>query len=398
MVFWGHRVGKYFVGALLIATLMLSTVLLVDVVTAHSKAVVYRSAMMGLQSQAMEPALKLLRSGTLPPERQNLLAWRTGMALSYAGHPIEASQAWRFLEEQIQPELDLMLRDLIGTHEANYQLLEAAQLLNAWVARAPADWTRHNALGEFFLRQSLHNEAAAAFRLGATATTGATSAFLAGRAAEIDRDWQAAREHYQTAVDQGMPSVLAHYRLAYTLGIRLDDTTVAIPICIQATELEPGNYACYELLGRLYQRVGDVRSAITWLERGLDYVPKASYRSLFGQELGYIYLKQAEPDQARKFFELAVELMISNADAYRGLGMVYAAQGQFEAAIETYQQALYWGEERDQTPSYWYTEIGMLYERQGETMAAVEAYRSALRLNREDVTAAARITALLEGD
>ncbi|MFW6116163.1 MAG: tetratricopeptide repeat protein [bacterium] len=308
---------------LLAVSLVLSVGRVMDVTERQQHTVVYRDAAMALQRQQTEPALALLSSRALSAERQSMLAWITGMAAIHADQPQPASVAWQFLDKDAKVKLSSLLRDMIKRYEANQQLKETAQLLEAWVLLAPDDWRRYDFQGNFYVRHGQIETASAVFSGGADATSGAGSAYLAGRAAETVGNWSVASDWYERAMRRDDAHALVYFRQAVLLDRHFHDPAAAIAACEEAVHRAPGSYACYERLGLIHERLGDWESARGWYAAGFDHVSRGSYKSLLIRrlrELAAVYERAGDTTEAVATYRMILQRDPEDEAAIEAIG------------------------------------------------------------------------------
>lgn len=188
-------------------------------------------------------------------------------------------------------------------------------------------------------------------------------------------------------------------------ALQLGDAALAVSMITRATELAPDKAGYFNSLGMALSKLGRFDEALQCYARMLELEP-GSASAEFGR--GNVLLDQGRPAQAVLAFAAALQARpdfvearynLANAqkalgryaeaaenyrrvtqqlpdlfDAWHNLGSVLAAQGQPEAALAAYGEALAGG-----LPETHYN-LGNLLQQQGRSEAAAEHYRAALAL------------------
>jgi len=176
----------------------------------------------------------------------------------------------------------------------------------------------------------------------------------------------------------------------------LGDTAAAVPYCIEATKRDPANYACYELLGLLYERRQELTNAMRWYKEGLDHVKRLSYRAMFWRRLGDIAFKENNLEKATIAYQSAILENQYETAAHQGLAQVFAAQGHLSAAVESLKRAIQLERAKDKSiPSLWFRDLGEYHEKQGDLAQAIEAYLKAVENDPNNIGVLKRIQRLL---
>ena len=99
--------------------------------------------------------------------------------------------------------------------------------------------------------------------------------------------------------------------------------------------------------------------------------------------LGYIYSVQGKLPQAEEEFRAAIAIDESFSEAHNYLGLVLVAQNQWEEAIKSYRRAL--ANPLYATPDKARVNLGMALAHQGDFQRAMEAFEDALTVNPPNV-------------
>jgi Flp pilus assembly protein TadD len=99
--------------------------------------------------------------------------------------------------------------------------------------------------------------------------------------------------------------------------------------------------------------------------------------------LGLVFLKQGQTDEALREFQAALRLKPDDALAHNNLGLALLNQGQTDEAIRQFQEAIRL--KPDYAPAHY--NLGLAFLHQGRTDDAISQCREALRLNPDDASA-----------
>jgi len=357
----------------------------------------YYSAMSNIHLGCSDEALADLgRIASTGDGRARIYTWHLGFSLLALGRLDDAVRVWKQTPD-IASELEAALLLRGNESEAAVQPQNAELSYKAYLLLNPT-FDRYEFLGDFYIRVGQDSKAIEAFKQGSRIATKTDSAFLAGRIAELQEDWNVAAGYYRQAIEEGSSSIAPGVRLAKILIYRLGDQESGITICEQVIQIDAGDYACYEILGQVYIARGNSHKAIEWLTLGAVNVTgryRNIYKSGFYNQIGWILLDLERPDEAEANFNKALSLSLYNADARRGLAFVSIAKGDFLSAAQALEQAIeVQGEQRGAVSYSWYDELGGIYEQVGDISSAKQFYEKALSLNPDDGFALDRIAAL----
>ena len=90
--------------------------------------------------------------------------------------------------------------------------------------------------------------------------------------------------------------------------------------------------------------------------------------------LGFLHLKNDDPDSARTVFENILQTDPQSRDAMTGLGSALIGKGDADRALEVLQQAL----ENNPYPQWTYYELGRIYELKGEKDHSLTMYKKSM--------------------
>jgi serine/threonine protein kinase/tetratricopeptide (TPR) repeat protein len=130
---------------------------------------------------------------------------------------------------------------------------------------------------------------------------------------------------------------------AYTLGrnaYREKGTAAALPYHQRAIELDPNFAMGYKAVGADYQSLGEVGRAGEYLTKAFELREHASEREKLSIIANYYTNVTGEPEKAAQTYQEEIESYPRDSAGYNGLGLQYAAQGQYEKAVEVTRQGL----------------------------------------------------------
>jgi eukaryotic-like serine/threonine-protein kinase len=144
----------------------------------------------------------------------------------------------------------------------------------------------------------------------------------------------------------------------------------------QALTLQPSNDAAHALLGQVLQALGKVDEAAEHYRRAIALRPDYwRHHSM----LGGLYYATGRPKDAIAAFTRVTELQPDNARGFHNLGTVYYAQGDNRNALKYYEDAIVISPMADT-----YSNIGIIHYDEGRFDAAAESFRQAVKLAPND--------------
>lgn len=360
----------------------------------------YVSVMLGIARGNYKIGEDELGNHVWSPERQQMIAYQLGFSLFRNGQIEKAARTWKmYLIETSWLESTLLTRGREA--EDSQQVLEAEHYYQAYALLNP-DADHYELLGDFYLRNNFIAQAVNAFEQGKANAPIPVRFYLDGLKAEAVGNWVVAVDSYRNAIASKIDGVAVYIRLAKVLVNDMGELDAAIPFCLEATKISPGNYACYEILGDIYAAKGDYQSSIDWLDLGTRRVTGTDqnfYQSLFQQKAGSISLGERKYDNAEIYFMTAIRYNNFNAEAYYGLSLIDLARGDFFESVKALEQAITIQIGRgQQVPCDWYNHLGELYERLNNVGAALQAYEETLKLCPQNEYALIKIEVLRNAD
>jgi tetratricopeptide (TPR) repeat protein len=325
------------------------------------------------------------KQASLPQDRLDLIDWLTAWTNLQDGDIETAALVFHTMREGTKQTFEQQIVQSAAKSQGVNDWATAEQMLTALIILSPDDPQQYENLAQFYQRQGKSDEAINVFIDGSQTTKAMLQEYLTGRAAELQHQWQQAADHYQQAIQYGDVHPLVYYHLASVLGIHLNNPNAAIPFCMKVTQIAPGDYACYEMLGLLYERIDRPDIATRWYLAGLDNVSRSSYRALFWRRLGDLAYDEQKYEQATDYYQRAIQDKSINSASYHGLASSALKQGDLVAALEYLETALQQRRtESDEIPVDWYRELGELYESLGQKENAMQVYKTVLALDPQD--------------
>jgi serine/threonine protein kinase/Tfp pilus assembly protein PilF len=130
---------------------------------------------------------------------------------------------------------------------------------------------------------------------------------------------------------------------AYTLGrnaYREKGTAAALPYHQRAIELDPNFALAYKAVGTDYRSLGEVGRAGEYLTKAFELREHASEWEKLSITAAYYTSVTGELDKAAQTYQEEIEGYPRDYSGYSGLGLEYAAEGQYEKAVEVTWQGL----------------------------------------------------------
>jgi serine/threonine protein kinase/tetratricopeptide (TPR) repeat protein len=199
------------------------------------------------------------------------------------------------------------------------------------------------------LHVELHPESRDILQSGGTSIPAAYEYYLRGRGALL-------RYETEENIDKAI--------LDFQLAVR-EDTAYAL---------------AHAALGESYWRKYTAAKDLQWVRKAINEckLAKAIDDKLapVNVTLGIVYAGTGKPDSAMRFFESALRMDPSNAEAYRGLAKGYETKGDFVTAEQTYKRAI------ELRPDYWagYNDLGVFYTKDSRYNDAIPAFKKVIQL------------------
>jgi len=207
------------------------------------------------------------------------------------------------------------------------------------------------------------------------------------------------------------------YNLLGIVYIQRGDYDKAVEVFNNALKIEPRNVRLFYNLGVAYGAMGNTDLAIDAYKKAIDIDPKFQsaifglvtcykQKGLFDRakellitmrksdltgdihcQLGYIYLKEKNLDEADKSFNEAAQANSYNAMSYNGLGLINAKRGMQDKAIKYFKKAV----EINPRFKEAHDNLGVAYAKNGEYMKAIMEWEEILKIDPNSTEAQQKI-------
>ncbi|MBI4462173.1 MAG: sulfatase-like hydrolase/transferase [Acidobacteria bacterium] len=198
--------------------------------------------------------------------------------------------------------------------------------------------------------------------------------FLLGEAASRQGKWEAAGAEFARALKLNPDFDQAMMGLGRALSHQ-GKPEAAQQWLKQALALNPRNFRAWFELGQVQMRQ-DTPTAMASLEKTLSIQPNFAPAR---RALGLLGIKQGDYAAAARNLAQAVELGVTDPATYNYLGIAYSRSGEFERAVESYQQALAGRPDFAEA----HLNLAYAYQRLNRLAAAQREYETACRLEKE---------------
>jgi tetratricopeptide (TPR) repeat protein len=330
---------------------------------------IHRFGADGTGRSAMTAKLRQLLPGTSAPQSRVFLDRLLLSSVALLAVAIASFAVFYYLDHELS-----------GTTSERSSTIDVAAYEQV-VRDDPNNITGRLALAEAYFGLQRYNDAIDQYEAALVISdTSALAHVGLGRARLAIGDLAGAAESFQAVVDQSADEDVsgtlvqsAHYYLGKIAvdQARADD---AISELETATEMEPTDADAWYLMGIAYVKAGRLADGIQALSKAVMFVP--NFAEAYDQ-LATIYEEQGSVGQA----------LYARAMAAYSRGEIDDAARDLEAAIA-----------HSPLLAEAHTGLGLVRELQGERDAAVVAYQQALHLNPDDFTAKSGLARLMSGD
>lgn len=145
---------------------------------------------------------------------------------------------------------------------------------------------------------------------------------------------------------------------------------------VRAIELDPELAQAYINLSDLYYKSGDLASAVGTLQRG-SY--ELQDNLAIAHLLARVYIEDQRWDDAIEELERVLDGEPENYDAYYDLGHVYFELGDYETAIDNFENVIAY--EQNQNNELLYYALAQAYEANNQVDKAISNYLKAIAVN-----------------
>jgi tetratricopeptide (TPR) repeat protein len=240
-------------------------------------------------------------------------------------------------------------------------------------AQSSSDFDR--ALAEF--RAGNYAHAASMFATVDTAAPGKTDALLYRAKSLVHLEDFAGADQSLRAYLRSQPnSSDALYELGFVLN-RENRPADSLAIYTQAAGIATPTSDDLKIVGLDYVLLNDYVDAIQWLEKSVAFDSKNKDAWYY---LGRAYYTRSQLNDARKAFQMVLDLDPRNAKAEDNLGLIFETEGNIAAAIESYRRAIAWQQETSRIDEHPYVNLGNLLAEQGRSQDAIGPLEKAVAI------------------
>src|SRR5579859_7615977 len=194
-------------------------------------------------------------------------------------------------------------------------------------ARSTSDFDR--ALAEF--RAGNYAQAATMFATVESAAPGVTDALLYRAKALVHlEDFSGADQALRSYLQAHPSSSDALYMLGFVLN-RENRAADSLAIYTAAAGITPPTSDDLKIVGLDYVLLNDYVDAIKWLQKAVAFDNRNKDAWYY---LGRAYYTRSQLNEARKAFQIVLDLDPGNAKAENNLGLIFETEGNVAAAIE----------------------------------------------------------------
>jgi tetratricopeptide (TPR) repeat protein len=174
-------------------------------------------------------------------------------------------------------------------------------------------------------------------------------------------------------------NVESRLRLAHAADAS-NDIESALTYYKELSVLTPKVPDLFRRLSELSQKKGNMKEAVTFLSRYLDFVPDDAEAR---KDLGNLLYEQKDYDGALEAYRSAMKLNPAIKGFYKRYAEIVIAKGQHEEVITAFNRLISDGDADVNT----YTTLGMIYQKKKSYTQAIQMYQKALQLEPSNVDA-----------
>lgn len=157
-----------------------------------------------------------------------------------------------------------------------------------------------------------------------------------GKLALMREDYKAARDYYQSGVDNNPENAALYFNLA-AANEKLNDLSAAEKAYLETIRVNPKFVYAHNNLGLLYERLQEFDKAESVYREALSQMPEYNYARL---NLGSLLQLRGRLDEAGEVYQEAVHIEPENSWAHLYLGNTHYRLGRYQQALEAYQTAI----------------------------------------------------------
>jgi tetratricopeptide (TPR) repeat protein len=233
----------------------------------------------------------------------------------------------------------------------------------------PTVETYNNLGGLYFAHQQLEEAKDCCQQALRLQPDAAEAYYNLGIVLQAQNQLESALEYYQQAVHLKPDYAAAYQGMVNILEIQLQQETTLADSQANSSWVRFDNFSKVVKSVSLWVRFDNFSKVVKSVSLQLK-LAEIYY------QLGVVYQQQQQLEIASEYYQKALLLAPTHADAYNNLGSVLFEQRQLEAAFNCYQQLL----EMNPNSASIYNNLGSVLYAQNQVVAALECYHQALRL------------------
>ncbi|MDJ1170142.1 tetratricopeptide repeat protein [Roseofilum sp. BLCC_M154] len=340
------------------------------------------------QGKLMEAVESYRRALELNP--QYAIAYNNlGIVLYDQGKLMEAVESYRQALE-LNPQLAIAYLNLGNVLRDQGKLMEAVQSYNRAIELNPEDAIdaiAYNNLGNALYYQNKLMEAVESYRQALELNPQYATAYLnLGNVLRDQNKLTEAVESYRRALELNPQFATAYYNLGNVLRDQ-NKLMEAVESYRRALELNPQYATAYYNLGNVLRDQNKLTEAVESYRRALELNPQ--YATAY-YNLGIALRDQNKLTEAVESYRRAIELNPQFASPHIGLGSIFIEQKEFTEAEQAYRRALSLPDQ-NAIPASVHTlahnNLGYILQQQGDLQAAITEYNQAIQLDPNFATA-----------
>jgi tetratricopeptide (TPR) repeat protein len=210
-------------------------------------------------------------------------------------------------------------------HAATQDTKASEGLLRRALDADPHAYDAYHLLGQLYVSEDRLGDAAREFeRWASSDPTSVAAGTMAGMVAELHKDPERARRHYEAVLAADPHAALAANNLAWYHAERGTNLDVALHLAQTAKRLLPGRPEISNTLGWVYFKKGMFDLAVTSLRESVEQQPKSA---VFAYQLGLAYEKAGEKPRALEALKRALTLDASFPGASEAKAAIARLEG-----------------------------------------------------------------------
>jgi len=337
------------------------------------------------QGKLMEAVQSYRRALELNP--QYAIAYNNlGIVLYDQGKLMEAVESYRRAIE-LNPQLAIAYLNLGNALRDQGKLMEAVESYRRAIELNPQFAIAYNNLGNALYYQGKLTEAVESYGRALELNPQYATAYLnLGNVLRDQNKLTEAVESYRHAIELNPQFATAYYNLGNVLRDQ-NKLMEAVESYRRALELNPQYATAYYNLGNVLRDQNKLTEAVESYRRALELNPH--YATAY-YNLGIALRDQNKLMEAEQAYRRAIELNPQFASPHIGLGSIFIEQKELTEAEQAYRRALSLPDQKAIPASVHtlaHNNLGYILQQQGDLQAAITEYNQAIQLDPNFATA-----------